>query len=260
MLKNFVAVFVFYLISSSSGSNPQDDEINRIVGGSKVTTPIPYQVSLQFSRDGRFSHFCGGSIISEEHVLTAAHCLNGQNKDKITVQAGIMNLKEKSGTRHKVENFVIHTNYEELVRNDIAVMKVSPPFKMDGKSVNSISYKLSEKLGGAQPVMLTGWGSISMSIFGPFPEDLQYIKLQTLTNEECNQRGFNVTETEICAFKRPLNGACAGDSGGPLVTDDQSTVVGVVSYGTAICGLGYPDVYTRVSVLSDWIDEQVKSL
>lgn len=254
------SIVLFVCATLSSASNHQEDEHNRIVGGSKVTTPIPYQVSLQFARDGKFSHFCGGSIISEEHVLTAAHCLNGQNKDKITVFAGVMSLKEASGSRHKVENFAIHTSYEELVRNDIAVMKISPPFKMDGKSVNSISYKISEKLGGGQPVMLTGWGSTSMSIFGPFPEDLQYIKLQTLTNEECNQRGFNVTETEICAFKRPLNGACAGDSGGPLVTEDQSTVVGVVSYGTAICGLGYPDVYTRVSVLTDWIDEQMKSL
>lgn len=259
MLKSLI-LFISYLISFSCASSYQDVEGNRIVGGSKVTTPIAYQVSLQFSRNDRYSHFCGGSIISKEHVLTAAHCLNGQNKDKVTVQAGIMNLKEKSGSRHKVENFSIHTNYEELVRNDIAVMKISPPFNMDGESVNSISYKLKEKLGGGQPVMLTGWGSTSMSIFGPFPEHLQYIKLETLTNEECIDRGFNVTETEICAYKRPLNGACAGDSGGPLVTDDQSTVVGVVSYGTAICGLGYPDVYTRVSVLTDWIDEQVKSL
>ncbi|KAL5273757.1 hypothetical protein ACFFRR_000480 [Megaselia abdita] len=251
-------LFILIVSPSITKSIDPEDVDNKIVGGSKVTSPIPYQVSLQHSRNN--AHFCGGSIISSEHVLTAAHCLKGQNKNRISVLAGVTNLKQKTGSRHSVSKFVIHKNYKELVRNDIGVMKISPPFTFDNKTIGQIGYKSKRKIGGGESVMLTGWGSISPSTLGPLPEDLQFLKLRTLTNSECNRFVFNVSNTEICALRSPLNGACAGDSGGPLVLEDQNTQVGVVSYGTMICGLGLPDVYTRVSILSDWIDEQVKKM
>lgn len=258
-------------INSSDAEGVND----KIVGGSKVTSPIPYQVSVQHAQ--KKAHFCGGSIISAEHVLTAAHCLKGQKKNKLSVLAGVTNLNQKTGTRHNVKSFVIHENYKELVKNDIAVMKITPPFNIDNKTIGLIGFQSKKKIGGGEPVILTGWGSISPSTLGPLPEDLQFLKLRTLTNTECNRILYNVSATEICAFRSPLNGACAvsilealkflkisfyfqGDSGGPLVLEDRSTQVGVVSYGTMICGLGMPDVYTRVSVLSYWIDEQIKKM
>lgn len=57
--------------------------------------------------------------------------------------------------------------------------------------------------------MLTGWGSISPSTLGPLPKDLQYLKLKTITNNECNRLVLNVSKTEVCAFRSPFSGACA---------------------------------------------------
>uniref|UniRef100_T1GVQ4 Peptidase S1 domain-containing protein n=1 Tax=Megaselia scalaris TaxID=36166 RepID=T1GVQ4_MEGSC len=200
------------------------------------------------------------SIISNEHVLTAAHCLKGQKKSRLSILAGVTNLNQKSGSRHNVKSFAIHRDYKELVRNDIALMKVSPPFQFDGKAIGPIRYNITRKIGGGESVMLTGWGSISPSTLGPLPKDLQYLKLKTITNNECNRLVLNVSKTEVCAFRSPFSGACAGDSGGPLALEDQSLLVGVVSYGTLICAVGLPDVYTRVSVLSGWIEETMRKL
>lgn len=201
----YLLALTFY-ISVTISTDPVDD-VNKIVGGSAVTSPIPYQVSLQHS--SRNAHFCGGSIISADHVLTAAHCLKGQNKNRLSVLAGVTNLNQKTGTRHSVKSFVIHKHYKELVRNDIAVMKISPSFAFNNKTIGPIGYKSKNKIGGGEPVMLTGWGSISPSTLGPLPKDLQILRLRTLTNAECNRMLFNVSRTEICAFRSPLNGACA---------------------------------------------------
>lgn len=84
---------------------------------------------------------------------------------------------------------------------------------------------------------------------------MQRAFLPTLTNEKCREDGMNVTNTEICTYSHFLQGACGGDSGGPLTIGDGEEVVGVVSYGTAICAMGRPDVYTRVSEFESWITD-----
>ncbi|XP_017076783.1 chymotrypsin-1 [Drosophila eugracilis] len=237
----------------------------RVVGGYDVPQDeyVPYQVSMQFlTRSGKQRHFCGGSLIAPNRVLTAAHCVNGQNASKISVVAGIRDLNDSSGFRSQVQSYEMNANYQELVTSDIAILKIDPPFELDDKRVSTIDVSGSDLVGADQEVLLTGWGSVFHFGTGPFakyPTVLQKLDYKTLSNSKCKETMTQLTDTEICALERFGKGACNGDSGGPLVmkSGESYKQVGVVSYGTAFCASNSPDVYTRVSMFDGWIKERM---
>ncbi|XP_075145815.1 chymotrypsin-2-like [Haematobia irritans] len=236
----------------------------RVVGGYNVGNEeyIPYQISLQYNKDGTYRHFCGGSIISANRILTAAHCVVGQDAEKLTVLAGVNDLRAKDGSRSQVTNIDYHKNYVPLKSSDIAILSVDPPFELDGQRLDKIDVSSTEKVGDRQPVLLTGWGSVhhfGNGILARYPNRLQKIDYKTITNEKCKQTMTDLSDTEICAAERFGKGACNGDSGGPLIMrrDDQLLQVGIVSYGTAFCASSAPDVYTRVTMFTDWIKERL---
>ncbi|KAM8704626.1 hypothetical protein ACLKA7_009137 [Drosophila subpalustris] len=240
----------------------------RIVGGSDVQAGeyVPYQVSMQYATREGHVHFCGGSIIAPNRVLTAAHCCQGLNVTRMSVVAGIRNLDDQSGSRSQVVSYAIHPDYKELETSDIAVLTIKPPLVLNNVSIGAIEFDDKEFVGAGVPVTLTGWG-LRLPVSFPFldsfnyPNTLQRMNYQTMSNLRCRESGMNaVTETEICA-RGPFRGACSGDSGGPLVRNNNGLKqVGVVSYGLFVCGLFVtPDVYTRVSTFRDWIKQHVDS-
>ncbi|KAH8419198.1 hypothetical protein KR222_010420, partial [Zaprionus bogoriensis] len=247
-------------------SMDSQDSQERVVGGYDVPDDeyVPYQISMQYlTRSGKQRHFCGGSLIAANRVLTAAHCVNGQNASQISVVAGVRDLNDKSGYRSQVQSYEMNEHYEELVTSDIAILKIDPPFELDDtRRVGTIDVSSSELVGADQPVLLTGWGSVFHFGTGPFakyPTVLQKLAYKTLSNDKCRQTMTQLTDTEICALERFGKGACNGDSGGPLVMGSGETLkqVGVVSYGTAFCASNSPDVYTRVSMFDTWIKERM---
>ncbi|XP_017040962.1 chymotrypsin-1 [Drosophila ficusphila] len=237
----------------------------RVVGGYDVPQDeyVPYQVSMQFlTRSGKQRHFCGGSLIAPNRVLTAAHCVNGQNASRISVVSGIRDLNDSTGYRSQVQSYEMNENYQELVTSDIAILKIDPPFELDDKRVSTIDVSGSDLVGADQEVLLTGWGSVFHFGTGPFakyPTVLQKLNYKTLSNSKCKETMTQLTDTEICALERFGKGACNGDSGGPLVmkSGESYKQVGVVSYGTAFCASNSPDVYTRVSMFDGWIKERM---
>lgn len=106
-----------------------------------------------------------------------------------------------------VEWFKIHPNYKELETSDIAVIKLQTPFVFSDK-LNKIDLD-DQMIGGGVNAKLSGWGYTRPIRFGNLPEDLQTLDYKTLTNEECNRSGYNVTKTEICTYKGLFRGACA---------------------------------------------------
>uniref|UniRef100_W8CC16 Chymotrypsin-2 n=1 Tax=Ceratitis capitata TaxID=7213 RepID=W8CC16_CERCA len=237
------------------------DSQERVVGGAAVPDGeyIPYQISMQYrTRSGKDRHFCGGSIISPNRILTAAHCVNGQDAKRISVVAGIRDLNDSTGIRSQVLSYEIHENYEELVTSDIAILKIEPAYELDGTRVNQIDVGGSDKVDGGRDVTLSGWGAMWHVGQGPlaiYPTLLQRMSYKTITNDQCKKVMTQLSDTEICALERFGKGACNGDSGGPLVMENGGSLkqVGVVSYGTALCASNNPDVYTRVSMFDDWI-------
>lgn len=186
------------------------------MGGSDVPSGeyVAYQVSLQYQTRNGQMHFCGGSIISPNRVLTAAHCCQGLNVSRMSIVAGIRNLDDQSGMRSQVLSYAIHPDYKELVTSDIAVLTIEPPLKFNNVSVAPIAVDSTEFVGGGAPVTLTGWG-LRLPVPFPFidninyPNTLQRMSYHTITNQQCQASGMDdVSDTEICA-RGPFRGACS---------------------------------------------------
>lgn len=110
----------------------------------------------------------------------------------------------------------------------------------------------SSNVGGGVVATLSGWGTLANN--GEAPNNLQYIQLRTISEAVCETAHFpNPTfPSQICTYTDYGEGACHGDSGGPLVV--SNVLVGVVSWGRP-CGVGYPDVFTRISSFVSWIQD-----
>lgn len=186
---------------------------NKIVGGENAKEPYPYKLSMQNSAN---SHFCGATIISENCILTAAHCVYGKDVANISVS----NLRDASnGSRHPLDSCLVHPNFVKSSKNisnsDIAVCKVKVPFVF-GQTINKLNLSWTV-VGAGVNCTLIGWGSISIIRWWPFdflnnwiyPDELQSAMLPTVSNDEC-KKSFAVDDSQICTFKRMGQGACAG--------------------------------------------------
>ncbi|XP_061400128.1 chymotrypsin-2-like [Musca vetustissima] len=247
-----------YFDAMDAAGNSQD----RIVGGDNVPDGeyIPYQVSIQYLKNNTNRHFCGGSIITPNRILTAAHCVVGQNPERISILAGVIDLQDTTGFRSQVTRIDSHEDFKPIKGNDIAILDIEPALELDGQRMDTINVDYSEPVGSDEKSILTGWGSIRQSRTSPiYPNHLQRLSYRTMSNAICKWQMRSLTETEICAKSDRGTGACAGDSGGPLAMqrNGETIQVGIVSYGRRKCGSDGLDVYTRVGMFNEWIKERI---
>ncbi|KAJ8684312.1 hypothetical protein QAD02_020104 [Eretmocerus hayati] len=224
----------------------------RVVGGSDAPDgKYPYQVSL---RSGDF-HFCGGSIINKRWILTAAHCVQGNEGSSINVIAGTNLLNGGVEQLYKSEYITAHKNFSMFrLVNDIGLIRVNRDIEFNEK-VQPIKLPDREFSKPDMSVVLTGWGTTELG--GSVPNNLQQIDLKVIDQKQCKKHWspiYKITESHICTLTAAGEGACHGDSGGPLVADGIQ--LGIVSFGKP-CAEGKPDVFTRVHTFIDWIDEQL---
>ncbi|KAF2881835.1 hypothetical protein ILUMI_24336 [Ignelater luminosus] len=232
--------------------SPYDDDIQtRIIGGSDAQESFfPYQVSIRFSVSHK--HNCGGSILNPTVILTAAHCVHGFWPLDFYVVVGSY-LLSNGGVAHAIRQLRAHELYNNFTfKNDIALIMLQSPIQY---SINVSPIQLETRyIGYGLDVVLSGWGTTSYP--GYFPNNLQYIHLQTISNTRCQRlfltapKTFPVFKTALCTLTQSGKGPCKGDSGGPLVYNGKQ--IGIVSWALP-CALGYPDVYTRVSSYIEWI-------
>ncbi|XP_071315858.1 chymotrypsin-like protease CTRL-1 [Trachinotus anak] len=232
----------------------------RIVGGQDASPGSwPWQASL--TRDGR--HFCGGSLISSQWVMTAAHCIKSP-EDNITVflgrynQSG-QNVNEMSRT---VAQITCHPLYGSLTLdnineydNDICLLKLSTPVRFTDYIGPICLASATSTFYNGTDSWVTGWGRLQE--FGPTANTLQEVEVPVIGNKECQcYNGGFITKNMICAgLKAGGKDSCQGDSGGPMMSKDGFRWVqsGIVSFGQGCARPGKPGVYARVSRYQEWI-------
>uniref|UniRef100_A0A336LL72 CSON013639 protein n=1 Tax=Culicoides sonorensis TaxID=179676 RepID=A0A336LL72_CULSO len=234
---------------------------NRVVGGID-TSPheFPYQISIQYNG----GHICGGSILNENFIVTAAHCAKPANQTKII--AGAHNLKKLNGNEQvrQVKQFINHEAYSNGVGPyDIALIELVEPLVFN-RYVNAVSLPKEGEYPEGKAIV-SGWGSTSTDFFPIFPDILQKAILPIHTEKECFKLWADsgvYDKSNVCAGELDgSNSVCSGDSGGPLVLKEKNTftLVGVVSWGRIPCGArDRPGVFTRVSSYIDWIQKNMK--
>ncbi|XP_012270934.1 chymotrypsin-1 [Orussus abietinus] len=228
----------------------------RLIGGiSADIGEFPYQASLRL----KGGHFCGGSIITTRHVLTAAHCIidflsTGSDLTGLTVVTGTNSLA-RGGTTHAVGKYSYHKDYaggpSNMWRNDVAVLTLAKEIEVTTEQ-SPISLP-DEDVPWGETGVVSGWG-LTVYPGNSFPTILQKSNVTFIQQSECSRHHPGIITSQICAMQKYGVGTCNGDSGGPLVYGD--TVVGIVSWGRN-CALGVPDVYTKVYSHREYIRQIV---
>ncbi|XP_044840908.1 mast cell protease 1A-like [Mauremys mutica] len=233
---------------------------DKIIGGKQAKPHSrPYMAHLSV-RHGNKSFFCGGFLVSENFVLTAAHC----NGDEIIVKLGAHNIKLWEWKRQKISvcHQIPHPQYnEDTDDNDIMLLKLVKRAKLN-KWVKTIALPhAGERVKPGAVCSVAGWGSTSTESES-YPATLQEVDVEVLEDAAClrNPKGsychYN-TSTMMCVGDSAYDkNSDMGDSGGPLVCGEK--VQGIVSWETE--DRTPPAVYTRVSTFIPWIQEMMNRL
>ncbi|KAH8266220.1 hypothetical protein KR038_009436, partial [Drosophila bunnanda] len=230
----------------------------RIAGGELATRGMfPHQVALVIQQSAGALVQCGGSLITTQFVLTAAHCLGDAIGARVYSGATRFADKEDAAEEFVVSHrdFIIYPGYLGFGGyNDVALIRL-PRKALTSDSVRPIDLAgefMSQKFLKGQPVTLTGWGSLGDSGDSPRPESplLHFLDVEVLDQERCLcyfLPGLVSQRRHLCTDGKYNRGACNGDSGGPLVFHwrNVSYLIGVTSFGSAGgCELGAPTSVT----------------
>ena len=233
----------------------------RIVGGDVAFGPgrWPWACSVGFFKGSSWKHKCGGSLITYEHVITAAHCITAfeLNKWKFAVRCGDFNLENEKAQNRKVKDSHYYNQYKyPFKNNDIGILHLSKPFK-PSKVIRPICL---HEIEATPSLIVVGWGSTVENDINNTSRVLRESTQQKLDPSFCASTLTNVEEGDFengafgddvfCAADPTgkQSGSCWGDSGGPIFSlnsaEKRYELIGIVNGGTRCGILDRPDIYT----------------
>ncbi|KAG0435241.1 hypothetical protein HPB47_018606, partial [Ixodes persulcatus] len=179
----------------------------KIVGGRPARPgEFPWIVSLQSTRK---IHFCGGSIISADIILTAAHCLENVIPRWIRVQAGFINFKN-AGPYKQVRfasEFFFHEDYDPNFNNDVALIRLSRPFNLEESHGYIGTICIPESSSMATNILIAGWGQLSY--YGQSPESLMTAEVSVQSSQICTEHDSSYRHSIMFCAHRPGIDACS---------------------------------------------------
>ena len=224
----------------------------KIVGGVQAAKgEFPFLVSLRSSYG---SHFCGGSLIKKNWVLTAAHCVEGGYLKGVAV--GLNNQADTAGVeKFTVLQIVKHPGWNtNTMENDFALVQLSADSKFAPIALNGA--EITSKVN----FVTAGWGTTSEG--GGVSKNLMKVTVPFVTKEACTAAyPDGITDSMICAgYPEGGKDSCQGDSGGPLMMGEGANRVltGVVSWGEGCARPNKYGVYAKVNGALDWINKTAK--
>jgi len=234
----------------------------RIIGGQEAEPhSIPYQgfIEAESLLEG---WYCGASLIEEDVILTAAHCLEdefGLSADQAEITLGAHRVLQQEDTQVKVtvgeEGIRQNEGYDSSTFvNDLGLI-ILPQAVTLTDAIGTVALPTNDNDDYAgSTAQISGWG-LTEGHGTTLSDVLNVLQTEIITNEDCNEQmgGNYIKSNNICTTGEQSTGTCSGDSGGPLTVNGVQ--VGIVSFGIQYCPAGYPSAYTRVTEYLDWIDE-----
>lgn len=233
----------------------------KIVGGAlAVPGQDPWQVALVAAeRTDKNIVFCGGSLVAQNWVLTAAHCLDGGTvPSQVDVVSGTIDL-DRGGRRVRVAQIFVHTGWDtQTNNNDVALLRLMET--APGMPIALVTAATEfQVIPPRTHVRVTGWGRTQQG--GQTVRQLRTVDVPVVSRDDCNDRvSYNgaITANMICAgWQHGGADSCQGDSGGPLTapTGARRLLVGVVSWGHGCAQPNKYGVYTRLAQYADWTEQ-----
>jgi len=264
--------FASFLVSTHGCGIPaiKPSFVGKIYNGQDaVPNSWPWMVSLRGRREnGSYTrHFCGGSIIDEKTILTAAHCVTPFNTSVLKIFVGLHNSSATPSASdiYSVSAIHIHPGLDQsMFRNDVAVVKLNKSLIFSDKvsTVCLPSANSHETLYGKDVVAL-GWGFTEEGTFATILQQADLLVLNSSFFDEIIKKFGVFIPTEQYAVLEDSadrdTGVCFGDSGGPLLNYDGSkwTLYGLSSYGEVNsdgnCNITEPSVFSSVPFYLDFI-------
>lgn len=257
MFPKVLSILLFLYVGNAASAAVQ----TKIIGGYPTSiTYRPYQVVLQTA----INPTCGGSLITEKCVLTAAHCVKRPSSKRLTIRGGITKLSDKS-VDQTVSKIISHEKFNpETYENDIAIIQLQG--RLQGANIKTIKVTKSSPKAG-QAVEVAGFGYMEENAMD-FAPNLMAVNLTIVDQEKCKklyEKENFITEGMMCAegSGEGIKDTCNGDSGGALIArsvNKPGTIeqVGIVSYGVGCGNPLFPGVYTNLNFYGQWIDKVVK--